>query len=155
MQKYYQYGIERMFLRYRYATQVSGIFLCLAMSYYFRRNYISFIFYVIAQLCSWPTEFILRILLSLLQNKPVPPGPPAPELLKSNLISLVPPVLYDTPRWGRNFGDVIQQPTKVASPGDTVTAIFVGISLGLYYTSEKALWGFSSREIVIRFRIIE
>lgn len=66
-----------------------------------------------------------ELVQAAIQNKPVPPGPPAPELLKSNLISLVPPVLYDTPRWGRNFGDVIQQPTKVASPGDTVTAIFV------------------------------
>ncbi|XP_071554309.1 neutral ceramidase isoform X2 [Temnothorax nylanderi] len=66
-----------------------------------------------------------ELVQAAVQNKPVPPGPLAPELLKSNLISLVPPVLYDTPRWGRNFGDVIQQPPKVASPGDTVTAIFV------------------------------
>lgn len=60
-----------------------------------------------------------------IQKKFIPPGPPASKLLQSNLITLVPPVLYDTPRWGRNFGDVIQQPSKVASPGDTVTAIFV------------------------------
>ncbi|TGZ52074.1 Neutral ceramidase [Temnothorax longispinosus] len=66
-----------------------------------------------------------ELVQAAVQNKPVPPGPLAPELLHSNLISLVPPVLYDTPRWGRNFGDVIQQPPKVASPGDTVTAIFV------------------------------
>lgn len=62
---------------------------------------------------------------AIVQNKSVPPGPPAPELLQSNLITLVPPVLYDTPLWRRNFGDVIQQPAKVASPGDTITAIFV------------------------------
>ncbi|XP_011067719.1 PREDICTED: neutral ceramidase isoform X2 [Acromyrmex echinatior] len=60
-----------------------------------------------------------------IQNKSVSPGPPAPELLQSNLIILVPPVLYDTPRWGHNFGDVIQQPQKVALPGDTILAIFV------------------------------
>lgn len=66
-----------------------------------------------------------ELVQAAVQNKPVPPGPPAPELLQSNLITLVPPVLYDTPRWGRNFGDVIQQPAKVTSPGDTVTAIFV------------------------------
>ncbi|KMQ94923.1 neutral ceramidase-like protein [Lasius niger] len=59
------------------------------------------------------------------QKKFIPPGPPASKLLQSNLITLVPPVLYDTPRWGRNFGDVIQQPPKFASPGDTVTVIFV------------------------------
>ncbi|XP_029154974.1 neutral ceramidase [Nylanderia fulva] len=58
-------------------------------------------------------------------QKFIPPGPPASKLLQSNLITLVPPVLYDTPRWGRNFGDVIQQPSKIASLGDTVTAIFV------------------------------
>lgn len=53
------------------------------------------------------------------------PGPQPPELLRTSLISLVPPVLYDTPKWGRNFGDVVQQPPKVASPGDTVKATFV------------------------------
>lgn len=92
-------------------------------------------------------ELILRThalrVIVILQNKPVPPGPPAPELLQSKLISLVPPVLYDTPRWSRNFGDVIEQPPKVALPGDTVTAIFVSISLGNnfnpdLYRSEKA-----------------
>lgn len=62
---------------------------------------------------------------AIVQNKSVPPGPPAPELLQSNLITLVPPVLYDTPLWKRNFGDVIQQPEKVASPGNTITASFV------------------------------
>ncbi|XP_011872578.1 PREDICTED: neutral ceramidase [Vollenhovia emeryi] len=66
-----------------------------------------------------------ELVRAAVQNKPVPSGPAAPQLLFSNLITLVPPVLYDTPRWGRNFGDVIQQPRKVASPGDTVTAIFV------------------------------
>lgn len=66
-----------------------------------------------------------ELVQAAIQNKPVPPGPPAPELLQSKLISLVPPVLYDTPRWSRNFGDVIEQPPKVALPGDTVTAIFV------------------------------
>jgi len=64
----------------------------------------------------------------VLQKKSIPSGPPASKLLQSNLITLVPPVLYDTPKWGRNFGDVIQQPSKVASPGDTVKAIFVSIS---------------------------
>ncbi|XP_025992627.2 neutral ceramidase isoform X2 [Solenopsis invicta] len=60
-----------------------------------------------------------------IQGKSVPPGPAPPELLQSGVLTLVPPVLFDTPQWGRNFGDVIQQPPKVASPGDTVSAIFV------------------------------
>ncbi|XP_072745601.1 neutral ceramidase [Anoplolepis gracilipes] len=66
-----------------------------------------------------------ELVQAAIQQKSVPSGPPASELLQSSLITLVPPVLYDTPRWGRNFGDVIQQPSKVASPGDTVTAIFI------------------------------
>ncbi|KYN38173.1 Neutral ceramidase [Trachymyrmex septentrionalis] len=66
-----------------------------------------------------------ELIKAAIQNKPVSPGPPAPKLLQSNLIILVPPVLYDTPRWGRNFGDVIQQPQKFALPGDTIIAIFV------------------------------
>jgi len=71
------------------------------------------------------------------QNKPVPPGPSPPDLLQNKLITLVPPVLYDTPRWGRNFGDVIQQPSKVASPGDTVSAIFVSISIHNSYPRKR------------------
>ncbi|KAM0726433.1 Neutral ceramidase [Formica fusca] len=66
-----------------------------------------------------------ELVQAAIQKKSVSPGPPASKLLQSNLITLVPPVLYDTPRWGRNFGDVIQQPSKFVLPGDTVTAIFV------------------------------
>lgn len=66
-----------------------------------------------------------ELVQAAIHKKAIPPGPSPPDLLKSNLISLVPPVLYDTPKWRRNFGDVVQQPQKVASPGDTVTAIFV------------------------------
>ncbi|KAL0125798.1 hypothetical protein PUN28_004691 [Cardiocondyla obscurior] len=66
-----------------------------------------------------------ELVQAAVQKRAVPSGPRAPELLQSNLITLVPPVLYDTPRWGYNFGDVIQQPPKVAWPGDTVTTIFV------------------------------
>lgn len=58
-------------------------------------------------------------------KKEISPGPKPPELLHSGLISLVPPVIYDTPQWGSNFGDVLQQPQKVALPGDKVTATFV------------------------------
>lgn len=60
------------------------------------------------------------------QKRTLSPGPSPPELLQSRLITLVPPVLYDTPKWGFNFGDVTQQPVqKVVSPDDTVTATFV------------------------------
>jgi len=66
-------------------------------NYYFHRNGVSFTFYIIAESSIFNYMFILstlRLFLSLLQNKPVLPGPPAPQLLQSNLISLVPPVLW-------------------------------------------------------------
>ncbi|XP_014475825.1 PREDICTED: neutral ceramidase [Dinoponera quadriceps] len=66
-----------------------------------------------------------ELVQAAIDGKELPPGPQPPQLLHSNLISLVPPVLYDTPKWGRNFGDVIQQPRQAVWPGDTVTAIFV------------------------------
>lgn len=72
-----------------------------------------------------------------LQQKPLPPGPSPPDLLQKNLITLVPPVLYDTPKWGRNFGDCIQQPPKAASPGDTIAATFVS---GFFHISDIAFY---------------
>lgn len=120
--KYYQFGNEKIFLYYK-------IFLSLVISCDFCKSYISFIFYVIASIAYLIyRERILRFVIIISQNKPVPPGPSPPDLLQNNLITLVPPVLYDTPQWGHNFGDVVQQPPKVASPGDTVSAIFVSIS---------------------------
>ena len=61
----------------------------------------------------------------LFQKKNVLPGPSPSDLRKKSLLTFVTPVLYDTPKWGRNFGDCIKQPQKVASPGDIVTAVFV------------------------------
>lgn len=58
-------------------------------------------------------------------KKQLLPGPMPPDLTKKSLLSFVPPVLYDTPKWGRNFGDCVKQPQKVASPGDIVTAVFI------------------------------
>ncbi|EFN86684.1 Neutral ceramidase [Harpegnathos saltator] len=66
-----------------------------------------------------------ELLQAAINGTELPSGPKPPELLQSKLISLVPPVLYDTPQWGRNFGDVTQQPRQAVWPGDTVTATFV------------------------------
>ncbi|XP_076167554.1 neutral ceramidase [Ptiloglossa arizonensis] len=55
----------------------------------------------------------------------VDPGPTPPDLSEKKLLTFVPPVLYDTPKWGQNFGDCVKQPQKVASPGDIVTAVFI------------------------------
>ncbi|XP_012268113.2 neutral ceramidase [Athalia rosae] len=62
---------------------------------------------------------------SILAGKSLLPGPLPPDLFLSNLISLVTPVLFDTPKWRHEFGDCLQHPVKVAGPGDTVTARFV------------------------------
>lgn len=55
------------------------------------------------------------------------PGPEPVDLRKKTLVSFVTPVLYDTPIWGKNFGDCVKQPQKLAKPGDIVTAVFVSI----------------------------
>ncbi|PBC34777.1 Neutral ceramidase [Apis cerana cerana] len=59
------------------------------------------------------------------QKKDVESGPTPVDLRKKTLVSFVTPVLYDTPIWGKNFGDCIKQPQKLARPGDIVTAVFV------------------------------
>ncbi|XP_076681522.1 neutral ceramidase [Andrena cerasifolii] len=66
-----------------------------------------------------------ELVTAAILKKNVPPGPSPPDLRKKNLLTFVPPVLYDTPKWGQNFGDCIKQPQKVASPGDIVTAVFI------------------------------
>ncbi|OAD57342.1 Neutral ceramidase [Eufriesea mexicana] len=58
-------------------------------------------------------------------KKDIEPGPTPPDLRRENLLSFVTPVLYDTPKWNKNFGDCIKQPQKYARPGDIVTAVFV------------------------------
>jgi neutral ceramidase len=55
----------------------------------------------------------------------VEPGPTPPDLSKVKLISLVPPVIYDTAKWGKEFGDCVKQPPRIARPGDIVTARFI------------------------------
>lgn len=66
-----------------------------------------------------------ELVTAALSKKKVEPGPTPPDLGKKNLLTFVTPVLYDTPKWGRNFGDCVKQPQKIAKPGDTVTAVFI------------------------------
>lgn len=66
-----------------------------------------------------------ELVTAALFKKHVLPGPTPPDLRKKNLLTLVPPVLYDTPKWGRNFGDCIKQPPKDAYPGDVITTVFI------------------------------
>ncbi|CAL7938819.1 unnamed protein product [Xylocopa violacea] len=66
-----------------------------------------------------------ELVTAAILKKDVEPGPTPPDLRKNTLLSFVTPVLYDTPKWGRNFGDCIKQPRKIATPGDIVTAVFI------------------------------
>uniref|UniRef100_A0ABD2WI80 Neutral ceramidase n=1 Tax=Trichogramma kaykai TaxID=54128 RepID=A0ABD2WI80_9HYME len=58
-------------------------------------------------------------------GKPVDAGPTPVDLSKNRLISLMPPVIYDAPKWGREFGECIQKAQLVARPGDVVDVKFI------------------------------
>lgn len=45
--------------------------------------------------------------------------------MMNDLITLLPPVLFDTPVWEKHFGDVLEEPEKEYGPGDTVHVSFV------------------------------
>ncbi|KAK9294787.1 hypothetical protein QLX08_010723 [Tetragonisca angustula] len=66
-----------------------------------------------------------ELVTAAILKKDVDPGPTPPDLRKKNLLTFVTPVLYDTPKWGRNFGDCIRQPQKFATSGDIVSAVFI------------------------------
>lgn len=59
---------------------------------------------------------------AMIENSTVDPGPSPKEI--KNVLSLVPPVIFDVPGWRREFGDCVLQPAKVVRPGDTVVAKF-------------------------------
>ncbi|XP_043269436.1 neutral ceramidase [Venturia canescens] len=66
-----------------------------------------------------------ELLISVFEKIDLGPGPSPPNMLAENLISLQTPVIYDTSRWGKSFGDCLRQPPKSARPGETVTVRFV------------------------------
>ncbi|XP_052739425.1 neutral ceramidase [Bicyclus anynana] len=61
---------------------------------------------------------------ALLQGSKLDPGPQPPDF-SEQLITLVPPVLWDSAPWGHEFGDCLKQPQKQYSYGDIVAATFV------------------------------
>ncbi|KAL1123140.1 hypothetical protein AAG570_002228 [Ranatra chinensis] len=52
------------------------------------------------------------------------PGPKPPTSF-NDLFSLLPGVVFDSPGWRMNFGDVLKQPQQEVRPGETVKATFV------------------------------
>lgn len=69
-------------------------------------------------------EHFKKMATSSMHRAELTKGPDPPELL-NDLISLLPPVLFDTPAWQHNFGDVLEEPPPVVYPGDTVNVTFV------------------------------
>ncbi|KAF2898983.1 hypothetical protein ILUMI_07192 [Ignelater luminosus] len=65
-----------------------------------------------------------RLVESLMKGANFDVGPQPPDLSK-NLISLIPPVLFDFPGWRVEFGDCIKQPPTTVRLGDTVRAKFI------------------------------
>lgn len=61
---------------------------------------------------------------ALFSGKSLEPGPDPPDF-SEQLITLVPPVLWDAAPWGKEFGDCVVQPQGRYSYGDTVVASFV------------------------------
>ncbi|XP_014217172.1 neutral ceramidase isoform X3 [Copidosoma floridanum] len=64
-------------------------------------------------------------------NEKVESGPTPVDLSKEQLISLVAPVLFDSPKWGKEFGDCVKQPRRTYGPGGVVTVRFSVLSLCL------------------------
>ncbi|XP_073992956.1 neutral ceramidase isoform X2 [Rhodnius prolixus] len=58
------------------------------------------------------------------KNTTPSPGPEVPESF-SDLISLLPPVIFDTAGIGYDYGDVMEQPKSIVKIGETVSATFV------------------------------
>ncbi|XP_014217171.1 neutral ceramidase isoform X2 [Copidosoma floridanum] len=58
-------------------------------------------------------------------NEKVESGPTPVDLSKEQLISLVAPVLFDSPKWGKEFGDCVKQPRRTYGPGGVVTVRFI------------------------------
>ncbi|KAE8746174.1 hypothetical protein FOCC_FOCC007046 [Frankliniella occidentalis] len=68
---------------------------------------------------------IYRSLAASVLGRALPdPGPTPPEMM-NDLISLLPPVLFDSAMWEKSFGEVLEQPEDAYGPGDIVHVSFV------------------------------
>ncbi|CAG4949482.1 unnamed protein product [Colias eurytheme] len=81
---------------------------------------------------------------ALVKGESVPSGPQPPDF-SNQLITLVPPVLWDAAPWGKEFGDCVQQPHHAYSWRDVASASFVSghprnsIRHGRWYASIERL----------------
>ncbi|CAH2009711.1 unnamed protein product [Acanthoscelides obtectus] len=65
-----------------------------------------------------------QLVTAMLKGTKIDVGP-LPYQFPNQLISLVPPVLFDLAGWFNNFGDCTQQPPGVVHVGDTVSVKFI------------------------------
>lgn len=66
----------------------------------------------------------VKLFKALSQSVELDPGP-SPPFLSDRLISLTPPVIFDSKPWGKNFGSVLIQPQAEYKRGEQVIAQFV------------------------------
>ncbi|XP_050428136.1 neutral ceramidase [Adelges cooleyi] len=65
-----------------------------------------------------------KLAIALADGVTLQRGPEAP-VFTSEVVSFLPPVIYDTPLSPYGFGDCIKQPPYSATPGDTISVKFV------------------------------
>lgn len=65
-----------------------------------------------------------KLIQALIQNTTLDPGP-SPINLDNKVISLMPPVFFDSTPFGKRFGDVTHQPESNYSIGEQVNAQFI------------------------------
>lgn len=65
-----------------------------------------------------------KLMQALLQNIPLEPGP-LPPVLDNKVVSLTPPVFFDSSPLGTRFGDVTKEPKLVYRIGEQVNVQFI------------------------------
>lgn len=68
-----------------------------------------------------------KLAKALVQNTKLDRGP-EPDDIKSEVLSFLPPVVYDTAEGRHKYGDCIKQPPYTVTRGQTVEAKFVSSS---------------------------
>lgn len=66
----------------------------------------------------------VNLIRAMFENNTIEPGP-MPSLLEKKVISLTPPVFFDSAPLGKRFGDVIKQPNSEYRVNDQVQVQFV------------------------------
>ena len=81
----------------------------------------------IASVFAWIVPTLSRSLkfLKIFQDETLERGPEPKGLVQEEMLSLIPPIVFDSPKLFHNFGDVLLQPEVENQHGDVVVATFV------------------------------